>query len=471
MCIMNKRRQYPKSSRIDMCWEGQGQNSFRKKMAMSRVVFVLVAASIIPIIMFDLTSIGASTARATVSSSAVSRMLGKQMRQSSFFVQVDPNNTVTRSTGSGYMKGTFYSYPSAWWSVWFYVGPYVPGRAKQVSTVLQVVPLDPNEVGYAEIAYAWSTPAWSNLYPAGRPPLSGHVADMDIESEYIGRLPFGKINLQIGSERQNVSYSYLISEYSPEWLSIAVRGANFKILNGRMMYEGAPKLTGQIGQIDEARIREIVLQVIKDNPALIHRILNDYLRAQRQAQKEENERRQLETSFKDRITDIQIGSSPTIGPKDAKVTIFTFQDFECPHSQRGAKTLEPLLKQYAGKVRLVFKNRPLTFHQHAAAAAKAALAAHMQGRFWEYHNLLFENSRKLGEGVFLQLAKELHLDIDRFNTDRNSKTVEDQLNADIAEANENSLRSTPTLVMNGVLVTGTRSQSYFNNIMKRLLEQ
>jgi hypothetical protein len=219
---------------------------------------------------------------------------------------------------------------------------------------------------------------------------------MDIESKYIGRLPFGKINLQIGSERQNVSHRHLISEYSPEWLSIAVRGANFKILYGRMVYEGGPKQTVQAGQIDEDRIREIVLQVIKENPALIHKILNDYARAQRQAQKEENEKRLLERSFKNKVTNIQIGASPTQGPKDAKITIFTFQDFECPHSKRGAKTLGPLLKQYDGEVRLVFKNRPLTFHQQAAAAAKAALAAHMQGRFWEYHDLLFENSTKLG---------------------------------------------------------------------------
>ena len=463
---MNKRGQHSKPSRIDMCREGQGQNSFRKEMAISRVIFVLAAASIIPTIVFDSAGRGASMASATASSSVVSRAPGGQIRQSSFFVQADPNNTVTRCAGSGYMKGTFYRYPSAWWNAWFYVGPYVPGRAKQVSTVLQVVPLDRNEEGYAEIAYAWSTPAWSNLYP-GKPPLSGHVADVGIESKYIGRLPFREVNLQVGSERQNVSNRHLIPEYSSEWFSIAVRGANFKILNGRMMYEGGPKRTRQV---DEARIREIILQVIRDNPALIHKILNDYSRAQRQAQKEENERRQLETSFKDRIVDIQIGPSPTQGPQDAKITIFAYHDFECPHSQRGVKTLEPLLKQYAGKARLVFKNRPQTFHQQAAAA-KAALASHMQGRFWEYHDLLFENSTKLREEVFLHLAKELDLDIDQFNADRNSKTVEEKLNVDIAEADKHSLRVSPTFIMNGVVVTGTRSQSYFNNIIKRLLEQ
>jgi protein-disulfide isomerase len=389
------------------------------------------------------------------------------MRQSSFFVQVDPNNTVTRYAGSGYMKGTFYHYPSAWWNVWFYVGSYVPGRAKQVSTVLQIAALDPNEVGYAEVAYSWSTPSWSNLH-TGRPPLPDLVADMDTESKYIVRLPFGKINLQIGSERQNVSQRHLIPEYSPEWLSIAVRGANFRILNGRMIYEGGPK---QTGHIDEARIREIVLQVIKENPALIHKILNDYSRAQRQAQKQENEKRLLEKSFKNKVTDIQTGTSPTQGLREAKITIFAFQDFECSHSKRATMTFQPLLKQYTGNVKFVFKNRPLTIHKQAEAAAKAALAAHMQGRFWEYHDLLFENSGKLREEVFLQLAKELDLDIDQFNTDRNSKMVEEKLNEDIAEANKQGFRSTPTFVINGVVVTGTRSQSYYNNIIKRLLEQ
>jgi len=235
-----------------------------------------------------------------------------------------------------------------------------------------------------------------------------------------------------------------------------------------MMYEGE---ASQTGQIDESRIKEIVLQVIRENPALIQKVLNDYSRAQRQALKENNERSQLETSFKNRIDDIEIGTSPTKGPKDAKITIFAFQDFECPHSQRGSKTLEPLLKQYAGKIRLVFKNRPLTFHQHAREAAKAALAANMQGQFWEYHDLLFKNSRKLGEDVFKQLAKELDLDIDRFNTDRNSKMVEDQLNADITEANKHGFRGTPTFVINGVVITGARSQSYFDNIINQLLEK
>ena len=69
------------------------------------------------------------------------------------------------------------------------------------------------------------------------------------------------------------------------------------------------------------------------------------------------------------------------------------------------------------------------------------------------------------------MAKKLDLDIDKFNSYRNSKMVEEKLNADIAEANKHGFSGTPTFVMNEVVVTGSRSQSYFNNIIKRFLEQ
>jgi protein-disulfide isomerase len=363
------------------------------------------------------------------------------------------------------MQSTCYRYPSSWWNPWFYVGPYTPGRAKQVSTVLQIVPLDPNEEGYAEIAYAWSTPAWSGL-GQNRPPLPAQVADENTENKYIERLPFRQIYLQVGSEPQYVSFRYQIPQYSPEWLTIAVRGFNFKVMTGYIMYEIEPPQS-VTGQMDEARIREIVLQVIRDNPEFIQKTLNDYARAQRI----ENQRLQLERSFNNRIMDIPVGSSPTQGPKDADITIFAFQDFECPYSQRSTQTLKLLLEQYAGKIRFVFKNKPQSFHKQAAAAAKAALAAYKQGRFWEYHDLLFENSKNLGEEVFVKVAEKLGLDIKKFNDDRNSKMIEDQLNADIAEAQKHNFRGTPTFVMNGVIVEGAKPRAYFDNIIKRLLEE
>lgn len=430
---------------------------------MLRMTFLVAAVLLIPAIVFDSDSSSASMAGIPVSSDTVSQTSGQQVRQNTFFIQVDPNNQVIHCSGSGYMKGACYRYPSSWWNMWFYSGPYDPGLSKQVSTILQVVPADPNEPGYAEIAYAWSTPLWSELR-LSRPPLPVHSVDEDIESRYIARYPFRQINLQARSEPQTVSQQYVIPQYNPEWLSIAVRGTNFKVLRGQITYDIRHE---QIGYAEEMRIREIILKVIEENPELINRTVNNYLRAKR----EEDERQQLEMSFKNRITDIEVGSIPARGSENAKITIFAFQDFECPYSQRGAEIFAPLLKQYAGKAKLVFKNRPQTFHPQAAAAAKATLAANMQGRFWDYHDLLFKNSKELGETVFVKLAKELNLNIERFNKDRNSKTVEEQLNRDIAEAEKHNFSSTPTFVMNGVVIIGARTQTYFEDIIKRLLEE
>ena len=441
----------------------------RKKIMLSRLISFVLVVSLVSAMVADsvLASAVGGASRAGIPANSTGRnAIPKQtMHQNTFFLQVDPNNTVTRCAGNGYMQSTCYLYPSAWWNPWSYVGPYTPGQSKQVSTLLQLLPLDPNEEGYAEISLVWSTAAWSQLHP-GRPPLPGNIPDEETEKKFIERLDLRKVQLQTGSVPQYVTYRHVIQQYSPEWIAVAARGFNFKIISGRIVYERqAPR--EQMGQMDEAWIREIVLQVIMENPALIQKTLDNYQRKSRI----EYQKRQLEASFKNRVMDIQAGTSPTRGPDDAEITIFAFQDFECPYSQRGAATLKPLLKEYSGKIRLVFKNRPQTFHKQAAGAAKAALAAQKQGRFWEYHDLLFENNRSLGEEVFIKLARQLNLDIERFNKDRNSKKIEEQLNTDLAVAKEHNFNGTPTFVINGVVIAGAQPQSYFEDVIKRLLNE
>src|SRR5437879_3099588 len=80
------------------------------------------------------------------------------------------------------------------------------------------------------------------------------------------------------------------------------------------------------------------------------------------------------------------------GPTDAKVTIVEYSDFECPFCARVQATLARVLKEYDGRVRVVWKDSPLPFHVHAHAAALAARAAGEQGHFWEMHDLLFSDS-------------------------------------------------------------------------------
>lgn len=100
-------------------------------------------------------------------------------------------------------------------------------------------------------------------------------------------------------------------------------------------------------------------------------------------------------------------------------------------------------------MKLVFKNYPLTKHTFAKKAAVAALAARKQGKFWEYHDLLFQNGDSLSDQKFLQIARELGLDLERFEKDINDLKIVARINQDIRLGAYMGVRGTPTVFING----------------------
>ncbi len=220
--------------------------------------------------------------------------------------------------------------------------------------------------------------------------------------------------------------------------------------------------------LDEEKLREVVRQVIKENPQLIMDTLNEYMAEQ----KKKSEEQQFEASFKTRIEDIPVdANSPVKGKKDAPITLIEYTDFQCPYCERGSKTVEAVLKKYPEQVKVIFKNNPLDFHKEAKDAAKAALAANKQGKFWEYHDLLFENASKLNEEMFVKFAKDLKLDMDQFNKDRNSDAISDQIELEKMDAAERKLTGTPVFIANGVVIRGAKTLDYFVRVIDRLLAE
>ncbi len=219
--------------------------------------------------------------------------------------------------------------------------------------------------------------------------------------------------------------------------------------------------------INEAAVRRLVLDVIRDNPDVVY----EAVRKRADQLKAEARRRELERSFTERV-DIKVRpSDPARGPEDAPVTIIEFTDFQCPYCARGASVMDDLLEKYPGKLRLVFKNNPLKFHKHAIGAARAALAAHRQGKFWPYYDLLFDNYDNLSPRLFTTIAEQLQLDMARFNRDRASEKVAQQIEADRRQARKHGFTSTPTFVINGVVVVGVRRLNYFETVIERLLRE
>jgi protein-disulfide isomerase len=134
---------------------------------------------------------------------------------------------------------------------------------------------------------------------------------------------------------------------------------------------------------------------------------------------------------------------------DAPVTIVEWADFECPFCGNAAPLFDALLEKYPGSIRLVFKHYPLSMHKHAEKAARAAIAAGLQGKFWQMHHLLFESAPELDEAALLRLAQKLSLDITRFQADMASEKVTELLERDRRQADALGLHSTPMIFING----------------------
>ena len=133
--------------------------------------------------------------------------------------------------------------------------------------------------------------------------------------------------------------------------------------------------------------------------------------------------------------------------------ILEYGDYECPYSRQAFRQIEIVERRLDGRVRFAFRHFPLTeIHPHALAAAAAAEAAALQGRFWEMHELLFHRQKALEDADLRGYAAELGLDVARFDVDRAGEAVAARIRRDV-ESGEASgeVRGTPTLFVDGVV--------------------
>jgi protein-disulfide isomerase len=187
-------------------------------------------------------------------------------------------------------------------------------------------------------------------------------------------------------------------------------------------------------------------------------------------QQEEQAKADLESQFKNPVK-IDPGKSPVKGPANAKVTVFEFSDFQCPYCKRGRDTMDELLKAYPKDVKVVFKHYPLPFHKEAEPSARASWAAQQQGKFWEFHDIMFNNQDKLGMDFYLATAKELKLDEAKFKADMNSEAAAKSVKEDADIGAKNGIQGTPGFFVNGVAVKGAYPASHFKTIVDRWLNQ
>ncbi|MBN1965427.1 MAG: DsbA family protein [Anaerolineae bacterium] len=170
------------------------------------------------------------------------------------------------------------------------------------------------------------------------------------------------------------------------------------------------------------------------------------------------------------ILEVSVDDDPAIGPEDAPIVVVEFSDYRCPYCARfHEQTLYPLLEQYEGQIRLVYRDFPVVGGEQAALASECA---DDQGMFWEYHDLLFENQQSLSsESALVELASQLDLDIDEFTTCLTDSVHEPEIEGDFADAVSYGLRGTPSFFINGRLLVGAQPLSAFTAVIDDLLAE
>jgi protein-disulfide isomerase len=160
---------------------------------------------------------------------------------------------------------------------------------------------------------------------------------------------------------------------------------------------------------------------------------------------------------------------PAKGPEGAKITIVEFSDFQCPYCSRAEGTVDQVMTEYAGKVRLVYRHYPLPFHDHAEKAAEAAACANEQGKFWDMHKQLFANQQKLAIEDLKAHAGAIGLDAGKFAECLDQGKMKATVDADQEAGKKAGVNGTPAFFINGILLSGAQPIAEFERIINQEL--
>ena len=170
-----------------------------------------------------------------------------------------------------------------------------------------------------------------------------------------------------------------------------------------------------------------------------------------------------------RVYTVKTAGAQTKGPTSAPVTIVEFSDFQCPFCARAVPTLRQIQETYGANVRIVWKHLPLPIHKEAVGAALAAEAAGKQGRFWEFHDKLFASQDRLGADDLKHYARELQLDMNRFESDLVNADDQKRINEDVTEAIALGVSGTPGFFINGRFIDGAQPFKSFSVLIDQEL--
>ena len=164
------------------------------------------------------------------------------------------------------------------------------------------------------------------------------------------------------------------------------------------------------------------------------------------------------------------------GNRDAQVVLIEYSDFQCPACAFYYPLLKNLTEEFGDKIAMVYRHFPLPNHQNAKPAAYAAEAAGRQGKFWEMHDMIFENQeewqcKRSADEVFLTYAKTLNLDEDQFKADFASREIKEKVDNAYRNATGLGLNSTPTFFLNGTKIANPRNYDELKSTITQAINE
>ena len=182
------------------------------------------------------------------------------------------------------------------------------------------------------------------------------------------------------------------------------------------------------------------------------------------------EKAQISIFLQAPAVEVRYDASRVRGNPSAPVTIVEFADFQCPFCRKAEPTLQALLKKYDGRVKLAYRDFPLSqIHDHAELAAEASHCALSQGKFWEMHDAMFADGAKLDEAGLVRSATGLGIDQNSFESCMTSGKYKTVVQQDIEAGSQAGVEATPAFFINGESLSGARPEADFAEIIDRQL--
>jgi len=223
----------------------------------------------------------------------------------------------------------------------------------------------------------------------------------------------------------------------------------------------------QVFDANKAQLQGQALEAVK--PRIVE-FLKEQKGGARKAQFIEELKAKYKTvvNLKAPVIEVGTGGRPEKGPKDAAVTMIVFSDYECPYCRKAEEAVEQVLKTYEGKIKYVFRDYPLPFHQKARPAAVAANCANAQGKYWEFNQKLFVVD--LSAESYKKVAADLGLDAKKFD-ECVAKNDQKSIEQDLADGGAVGVNGTPAFFINGRMLSGAQPAEAFKEVIDQELAQ